>query len=220
MTKKNEIIKKFKGLLSSLKKHNKFYYVEDSPRITDSQYDLIKKEILNLEEKFPYLKKIEEVNKIIGAEPSNKFKKVKHLFPMLSLSNAFNEKDMGDFLKKINNFLNLNNNNIELISEPKIDGISATLIYEKGELVKGLSRGDGYTGEDILKNLLTIKNIPKKINSTNIPKLLEIRCEVYIGKKDFIKIKDRFANPNFFIFSISSYKQKVLELETFSNSSF
>ena len=97
MTKKNEIIKKFKGLLSSLKKHNKFYYVEDSPRITDSQYDLIKKEILNLEEKFPYLKKIEEVNKIIGAEPSNKFKKVKHLFPMLSLSNAFNEKDMGDF---------------------------------------------------------------------------------------------------------------------------
>ena len=195
MKKKNEIIKKFKDLLSSLKKHNKFYYVEDAPRITDSQYDLIKKEILNLEDKFPYLKKIEEVNKIIGAEPSNKFKKVKHLFPMLSLSNAFNEKDMEDFLKKINNFLNLNNNNIELISEPKIDGISATLIYEKGELVKGLSRGDGYTGEDILNNLLTIKNIPKKINSINVPKLLEIRCEVYIGKKDFTKINDRFANP-------------------------
>ena len=99
------------------------------------------------------------------------------------------------FLKKIKNFLNLKENNFELISEPKIDGISATLIYENGRLIRGLSRGDGYTGEDILENLKTIKEIPKKIISDNIPKLLEIRCEIYIGKKDFIKINDRFANP-------------------------
>ena len=85
--------------------------------------------------------------------------------------------------------------NIELISEPKIDGISATLIYENGNLIKGLSRGDGYTGEDILENLKTIKNIPQKIISSKLPRLLEVRCEVYIGKKDFFKIKDRFANP-------------------------
>ena len=114
---------------------------------------------------------------------------------MLSLSNAFKKKDMEDFLKKINNFLSLKDKDIELISEPKIDGISATLIYEKGVLIKGLSRGDGYTGEDILQNLLTIREIPKKIESNDVPKLLEIRCEIYIGKKDFIKIKDRFANP-------------------------
>ena len=102
---------------------------------------------------------------------------------------------MEDFIKKINNFLNSNNINIELTCEPKIDGISATLIYEKGILVKGLSRGDGFVGEDILENLKTISKIPKKIIGKNIPNLLEIRCEIYIGKKDFIKIKEKFANP-------------------------
>ena len=104
-------------------------------------------------------------------------------------------KDMEDFIKKINNFLNSNNINIELICEPKIDGISATLIYEKGILVKGLSRGDGFVGEDILENLKTISKIPKRIKGKNIPNLLEIRCEIYIGKKDFLKIKEKFANP-------------------------
>ena len=114
---------------------------------------------------------------------------------MLSLSNAFNKNDMKDFLSKIKNFLNIKDQNIELISEPKIDGISATLIYEKGLLTKGLSRGDGITGEDILENLKTIKEIPKNIKSKNIPSLLEIRAEVYIGKKDFDQIKGNFANP-------------------------
>ena len=114
---------------------------------------------------------------------------------MLSLSNAFEKKDMEDFLKKIDNFLNQQNNNLELFSEPKIDGISATLIYEKGLLSKGLSRGDGLTGEDILENLKTIRTLPKKINGTDVPNLLEIRCEVFISKKDFIKIKEKFANP-------------------------
>ena len=114
---------------------------------------------------------------------------------MLSLSNAFDIKNMGDFIKKINNFLQIKNNKVELFSEPKIDGISATLVYEKGLLSKGLSRGDGIFGEDILENLKTIKDIPKKINSKDIPDLLEIRCEVFIGKKDFIKLKENFANP-------------------------
>ena len=114
---------------------------------------------------------------------------------MLSLSNAFSDNDMEDFMKKLNNFLNEKNKFIELFSEPKIDGISSTLIYEKGILTKGLSRGDGITGEDILKNLKTIRKIPKKIEDKNIPELIEIRCEVYIGKKDFLKIKNKFANP-------------------------
>ena len=195
MNEKNEIINIFKDLVSKLKKHNKYYYVDDSPKITDSEYDLLKKKIMKLEDQYSFLQKIDSVSNIIGARPSSKFKKVKHLLPMLSLSNAFDDKDIEDFLKKIKNFLNLKGNSLELISEPKIDGISATLIYENGKLIKGLSRGDGYTGEDILENLKTIKEIPKKIISNKVPNLLEIRCEIYIGKKDFLKLKGRFANP-------------------------
>ena len=114
---------------------------------------------------------------------------------MLSLSNAFNVNDMENFIKKIKNFLNYNKQNIDLVCEPKIDGISATLVYEKGVLVKGLSRGDGAIGEDILENLKTIKGIPQKIISADVPDLFEIRCEVFIGKKDFLKFKENFANP-------------------------
>ena len=106
---------------------------------------------------------------------------------MLSLSNSFSKSDIEDFIKKINNYLNEKNPNIEFYSEPKIDGISATLIYKKGKLIKGLSRGDGVTGEDILENLKTIKDIPKKINSEDLPNLLEIRCEIFIGRKIFSK---------------------------------
>ena len=140
-------------------------------------------------------KSLNLLSKIVGASPTNKFKKIKHLSPMLSLSNVFNKENMEDFIKKVNNFLNINDKNIELISEPKIDGISASLIYRNGLLEKGLSRGDGVIGEDILENLKTIKDIPKKILSKNIPNLIELRCEIYIGKKDFTKIKDKFANP-------------------------
>ncbi len=195
MKDKNKIIIQHKKKLNTLKKHNKFYYLKDDPQISDFEYDKIKKEILELEEKYLYLKKVDSVSKIIGAKPSNKFKKIRHLKPMLSLSNAFNRNDMNDFLKKINNFLNWNDRQIHLFSEPKIDGISATLIYEKGLLTKGLSRGDGIIGEDILENLKTISSIPQKIEEKEVPNLLEIRCEIYISKKDFSKIKDKFANP-------------------------
>ena len=116
--------------------------------------------------------------------PLNKFKKIKHSKAMLSLSNVFDKKGMEDFLSKVNNFLNINYE-IELSSELKIDGISASLTYENGKLIKGLSRGDGVIGEDILNNLMTVKEIPKKISDTNIPKIIEIRGEIYIGKKDF-----------------------------------
>ena len=190
MTENKKIISDFKDKIKVIKKHNKHYYSDDSPIITDAQYDDIKKQVLNLENKYIFLKKLNLTQDIIGAPPSTKFKKINHLKP-----NAFNVKDMEDFIKKINNFLNSNNINIELICEPKIDGISATLIYEKGILVKGLSRGDGFVGEDILENLKTISKIPKRIKGKNIPNLLEIRCEIYIGKKDFIKIKEKFANP-------------------------
>ncbi len=194
MNKNNEIIKIFKDKVKNLRRHSKLYFNEDKPEISDSEFDKLKIEIFDLENKYNFLKSLKLTSNIVGSTPSNKFKKIKHLRPMLSLSNAFNKDDMKDFIKKIGNFVNIKNEKIEIFSEPKIDGISATLIYEKGNLVKGLSRGDGVTGEDILENLKTIKNIPLKINDINIPNLLEIRCEVYIGKKDFLKIKDNFAN--------------------------
>ena len=104
---------------------------------------------------------------------------------MLSLSNAFDKNDMKDFVSKINNFLNITNENIEFSSEPKIDGISATLIYENGVLIKGLSRGDGVVGEDILENLKTINEIPKKIKDNNVPSLFEIKRRNIYWKKRF-----------------------------------
>ena len=195
MVDKSKLEVNFKKKIKELVKHNKSYYSKNRPKVSDSEYDKLKKELIDLESKFPFLKSIGSVNKIVGATPSNDFKKIKHLSPMLSLSNAFNREDMIDFMKKVNKFLNFDKKNIELFCEPKIDGISATLVYEKGNLSKGLSRGDGTTGEDILLNLITISSIPKKIDPKKVPDLFEIRCEIYISKKDFLKIKDQFANP-------------------------
>ncbi len=193
MSKKSEIITSYKRKIDLLKKHNKLYFSKDNPIISDGEYDDLKKTIIDLENKNSFLKDLNLRSGLIGFAPSKKFQKIKHLKPMLSLSNAFNKNDMEDFISKVNNFLNSKNKNIELMSEPKIDGISATLIYENGLLTKGLSRGDGVTGEDILENLKTIKELPRKIKDA--PALMEIRIEVYIGKKNFENLKDKFANP-------------------------
>ena len=195
MNEKSKIIKQYRIKFDNLKKHNKFYHGNDNPIISDNEYDDLKNELKQLEKKHTFLQKLGLTKNLVGSAPLNKFKKIKHLKPMLSLSNAFSVEDMSDFLKKIDNFLNIKNQKIELFAEPKIDGISATLIYEKGILIKGLSRGDGITGEDILENLKTINNIPKKIETSNVPDILEIRCEIYISKKDFSNIKNNFANP-------------------------
>ena len=195
MNRRSEIIGIYKKKINLLKKHNKLYFDKDNPEISDAKYDNLKKEIIHLEQTNNFIKKLSLSEKIIGSPPSNKFKKIKHLKPMLSLANAFDKSDMQDFLNKINNFLNFKHKSIELCSEPKIDGISASLIYENGLLTKGLSRGDGVVGEDILENLKTINEIPKKIKGKNIPSLIEIRGEIYIGKEDFKKIKGNFANP-------------------------
>ncbi len=195
MKDKSKIIKNFRSKIGELKDHNKFYFSDDNPKITDAKYDELKKDIFELEKQYSFLKKLNLTKNLVGTTPAKKFKKIKHLKPMLSLSNAFNSEDMNDFLKKIKNFLNSKDINIELFSEPKIDGISATLVYEKGVLKRGLSRGDGLVGEDILENLKTISKIPKEIKDQDVPNLLEIRCEIFISKKDFQAIKNNFANP-------------------------
>ena len=193
--KEDNITKNYLDKIKLIEKYNKSYYDKDAPTVSDQKYDELKKETLELEKNYIFLKKYGSINNTVGFKPSLKFNKIKHSKPMLSLSNAFDENDVKDFTKKIDNYLNNKNLNLYFSLEPKIDGISASLTYRDGILTRGLSRGDGETGEDILENLKTIKQIPQIIKARDIPKFFEIRGEVYIGKKDFVKIKDKFANP-------------------------
>ena len=192
MKNKKKIQDEYKKKVNKFLNLNKAYFDKDKPIVSDSEFDKLKQELINISKKHTFLKKIKDLNKIVGFKPSTKFEKVKHTKPMLSLGNAFEKKDIIDFKKKISNFLNFKSD-IQFSAEPKIDGISSTLRYEKGDLVFGLSRGDGIFGENITENLATIKDIPKKL--LDPPEILEVRGEVYIGKKDFEKIKDKFANP-------------------------
>jgi len=182
----------YKEKVKKLFDFNRAYFEKDNPIVSDFEFDSLKKELVQLSKKYPFLKKVENLDNLVGFKPSAKFEKAKHSKPMLSLGNAFEKEDMLDFEKKINNFLN-NKSEIQLSSEPKIDGISATLRYENGKLIYGLSRGDGVFGENITENLITIRDIPKSL--VDSPKVIEVRGEVYIGKKDFEKLKDKFANP-------------------------
>ena len=189
-------LKEYKEKITLIEKLNKAYYLNDKPLVSDAEYDRIKKDILDFEKKNPKIISKDSPTKKVGFAPSEKFSKVKHLIPMLSLDNAFTKDDVEDFLKKIRNYLNFEKDApVELTAEPKIDGISASLIYKNNKIIRGLSRGDGEYGEDITENLLTIKDIPKILDGENIDEEFEIRGEVYIGKKDFEKIKNDFANP-------------------------
>jgi len=180
--------------INEIKKHNKFYYENSSPVISDKDYDKLKKEILDLEKKHVFLKNDFSPSQTVGFKPSKNFLKFKHRQKMLSLSNAFTEEDLINFEKKIFNFLN-EKVYLEYSVEPKIDGISASLTYKNGVLTYGVSRGDGREGEIITDNLKTIKDIPHKVENSNFPKDIEIRGEVFINKNDFEKIKSTFANP-------------------------
>ncbi len=179
-----------------IKKYNKYYYDKNKPTVSDQEFDLLKKDIINLENEYKFLKSEYSPTKSVGFKPSRNFQKVKHKVPMLSLGNAFNDVDLKNFGKKIINFLSLKNQNeIEYSAEPKIDGISASLIYVRGKFIKGLSRGDGMEGEDITQNLKTIRDIPLEIIKKNFPEEIDIRGEVFIENNDFKKIKEKFANP-------------------------
>ena len=179
-----------------IKKYNKHYYDKDKPIISDQIFDLLKKDIIDLESKYKFLKNKNSPTISVGFKPSKNFKKAKHRIPMLSLGNAFNENDLKNFEKKIINFLSLKETDIiDYSAEPKIDGISASLIYVNGKFTKGLSRGDGTEGEDITQNLKTINDIPLEIIAKNFPKEIDIRGEVFIENNDFKKINEKFANP-------------------------
>ena len=192
--KKDDIKKKYNSIIKDYIDHNKFYFEKNKPKISDAEYDKLKLEITELEKKYKFLKDKNSPSRNVGYKPSKSFEKYKHKIQMLSLSNAFYEEDIKNFEKKIFNFLNTKPK-LEYSVEPKIDGISASLTYKKKKLVYGVSRGDGKIGEVITENLKTINDIPKEINSTNFPYEIEIRGEVFIKKKDFFNLRDKFANP-------------------------
>ena len=191
----NSSSKNYKKKLELLEKYNKHYYQNQNPLVSDKEYDELKSEILDIEKKNGF-SDLKSPSVRIGYKPSKKFEKFKHKVKMLSLSNAFNEEDLINFQKKNINFLALKKDyEFEYSVEPKIDGISASLIYKNGYFIKGLSRGDGEEGEDITENLKTIKDIPLNILHKDFPEEIDVRGEVFIETNDFKKIEKDFANP-------------------------
>ena len=189
------IIKNYLAKIKKLREHNNLYFNKNSPKISDEDYDKLKIEILDLEKKYPNIKSKDSPSLNVGFTPSKNFTKLKHRVQMLSLSNVFSKEDLINFEKKILNFLDFKKDyKIEYSVEPKIDGISASLTYKKGNLIYGVSRGDGKEGELITENLKTIKDIPQKISHKEFPDDIEIRGEVFIENRDFEKISNNFAN--------------------------
>ncbi len=194
MNKKIKI--EYEKKINLINKYNKYYYDKSNPLVTDKEYDNLKKDILSIEKKYEIFIKENLLSNSVGYKPSKNFKKISHKVPMLSLSNAYDEQDLINFEKKIINYLSVDKNfKINYSAEPKIDGISASLIYKKGNFITGLSRGDGKEGEDITANLATITDIPKKILFSDFPEEIDVRGEVFIRNSDFKKLKDKFANP-------------------------
>ncbi len=191
---RKKITQIYNNKIKELNNHNKLYYSQNSPVISDAKYDILKFEIIELEKNYNYLKNKNSPSTNVGYKPSKSFEKFKHKVPMLSLSNAFDKEDLENFEKKIFNYLN-KKSILEYSVEPKIDGISASLIYKNKKLQYGVSRGDGKIGEIITDNLKTIKDIPLNIDKKGFPNEVEIRGEVFIKKKDFLKISSNFANP-------------------------
>ena len=193
---KKKLIKFYRDKIKEINHHNFLYYEKSEPELSDSSFDNLKKEILDLEKKYKFLKSKDSPSNSIGYKPSKNFKKISHKVPMLSLSNAFTEKDLFNFEKRIVNFLDKEKGfEIEYSAEPKIDGISASLNYKNGKFITGLSRGDGKEGEDITENLKTVIDIPHLIKSKNFPAEIDIRGEIFIQNSDFKKLRGKFANP-------------------------
>jgi DNA ligase (NAD+) len=190
-------------LALELEGHDKRYYQDDAPSVTDAEYDALRQRFNAIEARFPDLVTSDSPSQKVGAAPSGRFKKVRHALPMLSLDNAFAEADVLDFAGRIERFLKLPDNKIDFSAEPKIDGLSMSLRYEGGELVTAATRGDGAEGEDVTANIRTLEDVPHKLKGRNVPDVCEVRGEVYMTKKAFLALNERqkaaddtiFANP-------------------------
>jgi DNA ligase (NAD+) len=203
MTQQNTVVAQMRQLIQILAKHNHSYYVMDQPTIADSEYDQLFHQLKALEEQHPDLVQPDTPTNMVGAKPLSKFANVTHAVPMLSLGNVFNEEDLYAFARRAEE--RLPNQKIEYDVELKFDGLAISLWYEHGVLVRGVTRGDGETGEDITQNVKTIRNLPKVLSSekTAVPELLEVRGEVLMPKAGFEKLnaeneakgEKTFANP-------------------------
>jgi len=191
-------------LTAEISRHDKLYYQNDRPAISDAEYDALRQRYNAIEARFPDLRTLESLSLKVGAAPARGFAKVRHAVPMLSLDNAFAEEDVADFVARIRRFLKLDDEaRIAFSAEPKIDGLSMSLRYENGELVTAATRGDGQEGEDVTANIRTLADVPKALKGRNIPKITEVRGEVYMTKKAFLALNERqkeagapvFANP-------------------------
>jgi DNA ligase (NAD+) len=193
----------WKRLALELEGHDRRYYQEDAPSVSDAEYDALRQRFNAIEQRFPEFVTPESPSQKVGATPSGRFKKVRHSLPMLSLDNAFAEQDVRDFVGRIERFLKLSDDKIAFSAEPKIDGLSMSLRYEGGELVTAATRGDGAEGEDVTANIRTLEDVPQKLRGRNVPEICEVRGEVYMTKKAFLALNERqkaagdtiFANP-------------------------
>ncbi len=188
-------------LRDSINQHNYQYYVLDDPDIPDAEYDRLLRELIDIETEFPELIIPNSPTQRVGASPLSEFEQVKHIMPMLSLANAFNEDEMKAFEKRVND--RLETESIIFSAETKLDGLAVSIIYEQGVLRTAATRGDGYTGENVTHNIRTISSIPLNLIGDDIPDLLEIRGEVFMAHKSFEELNDKqrqkneklFANP-------------------------
>ncbi len=170
--------------------HDRRYYAEDKPTVSDAEYDALRQRNLAIEARFPELKRTDSPTERVGVAPTGKFATVRHAVSMLSLENAFDEEDVRDFVNQMYRFLGRPKDDpIALTAEPKIDGLSMSLRYEAGKLVLGATRGDGVAGEDVTANIRTIKDIPHTLPK-GVPAVVEVRGEIYLGKKDFAKLNE------------------------------
>jgi DNA ligase (NAD+) len=191
-------------LAAEIAEHDRRYYQDDAPSVTDAEYDALRRRYNAIEARFPQLRTLESLTQRVGAAPSGRFAKVRHAVPMLSLDNAFAEDDVVDFVGRIRRFLRLpDDEEIAFSAEPKIDGLSMSLRYEEGELVSAATRGDGAEGEDVTANIKTLKEVPQRLKGRRVLPVCEVRGEVYMTKANFLKLNERqkaagdtiFANP-------------------------
>src|SRR5476649_2140149 len=193
-----------KRLALEIEGHDRRYYQDDAPKISDAAYDALRRRFNAIEARFSEFVTSASPSQKVGAAPSGRFAKVRHAVPMLSLDNAFAEEDVVDFVGRIRRFLKLGEDDkIDFSAEPKIDGLSMSLRYENGELVTAATRGDGAEGEDVTANIRTLEDVPQKLKGRKLPDVCEVRGEVYMTKKAFLALNERqkaagdtiFANP-------------------------
>lgn len=201
---REEAIKELERLAREIAHHDYLYFELSAPEISDAEYDSLVQRNRAIEKRFPDLRRADSPTLRVGATPASGFKKVKHRFPMLSLDNAFQDQDIYDFIKRVRRFLSLSADHpVEIVAEPKIDGVSAALHYQNGKFVLATTRGDGHTGEDITENVRTLSDVPPQLAGSDVPESLEVRGEIYIGRQDFLRLNQQrneggeapFANP-------------------------